>query len=152
MRSSILHALLIIYSILLIFSLIFFSFFKIGEVWSVLSPFWHLFIFWNYCTMRFMSSLNSIWLATIVFSNSWVLICSLEFLYSFPSTMVIDSLDLLWLGLSCKSNMGLRCCNRGVPSIHKGFSIVMGLELELTWLSLLDSLWSLPFDLDQTLP
>ena len=74
------------------------------------------------------------------------------FCYSFLSAMVTESSGLLWLGLSCKSNMGLRCCNCGVPSIHKGFSIVMGLELELACISLLDSLWSLPFDLDQTLP
>jgi len=67
--------------------------------------------------------------------------------------MVTESSDLLSLGLSCKSNIGLRCCNCGVPSIHKGFSMVIGLELELlAWLSLLDSLWSLPFDLDQILP
>ena len=41
----------------------------------------------------------------------------------------------------------------GVPSILMGFSIVIGMELEfLAWLSFLDSLWSLPSDLDQILP
>ena len=63
------------------------------------------------------------------------------------------SSNLLWRGLSCKSNTGLRCCNYRVPSIHKGFSTMIGLELELmAWLSLLDSLWSLPSNLDQVLP
>ena len=66
--------------------------------------------------------------------------------------MVIESSDFLWLGLSCKLNTGLRCCNCGVPSILKGFSTVIGLELEfLAWLSFSDSLWSLPSDLDQIL-
>ena len=55
--------------------------------------------------------------------------------------MVTKSSDLLWLGLSYKSNTGLRCCNCGMPSIHKGFSTVIGLELELlAWLLFLDYL------------
>ena len=103
--------------------------------------------------MRFMYSLNWIWLATIVFSSSWVLIFSSVFCWSSPFAMVTESLDFLWLGLSYKSNTGLRCCNCGVPSILKGFSTMIGLELELlAWLSFLDSFWSLPFDLDQILP
>ena len=66
--------------------------------------------------------------------------------------MVTESSDFLWFGLSCKSNMGLRCCNYGVPSTLKGFSTVIGLELGLlAWLSFLDSFWSLPSDLDQIL-
>ena len=41
----------------------------------------------------------------------------------------------------------------GVPSMLMGFSTVVGLELELlAWLSFLDSLWSIPSDLDQILP
>ena len=67
--------------------------------------------------------------------------------------MVTKSSNFLWLGLSCKLNIGLRCCNCGVPSKLTGLSIVIGLELELlAWLSFLDSLLSLPSNLDQILP
>ena len=152
MRSSILCALLIISSILLIFSLISFSLSEIKEVWSILFSFWLLTRFWNYCTIRFMSSFNWIWLATIVFSNSWVLVGSSVFWCPSPFATVIESSYFLWSGLSCKLNTRLRCCNCGVPSTLKGFSTMIGLELELlAWLSFLDSLWSLPSDLDQIL-
>ena len=66
--------------------------------------------------------------------------------------MVTESLDLLWLRLSCKSNTRLRCYNYGVPFMLNGFSIVIGLELELAWLLLFGSLWSLPSNLDQIFP
>ena len=137
---------------LFIFSLILFSCSMMGEVWSVLSPSWPLFIFWNCFTMRFISSLSWIWLATIVFSSSWVLICSLAFWCSSHSTKVTESSNLLSLGLSCESNIGLWCWSCGVPSMRNGFSTVMGLELELTWLSFFDSLRSLPSDLNQIFP
>ena len=153
MRSSILRALLIISSILFILSLIFFSPSRIWRFLLVLFSSWLPFKFWNYCTIRFMSSLNWIWLATMVFSSSWVFIGSSVFGCSSPFAMVIESSDFLWLGLSCKSNIGLRCCNYGVPSMLTGLSTVIGLELELlAWLLFLDSLWSLPSNLDQILP
>ena len=47
----------------------------------------------------------------------------------------------LMAGFGLQVKHGFVCCNCGVPSIHKGFSMVIGLELELlAWLSLLDSL------------
>ena len=153
MRSSILWVLFIIYSILLILSLIFFSPSRVEEFWLVMFSSWLPFRFWNCCIIRFMSSLNWIWLATMVFSSSWVFIGSLVFGCSSLSTMVMESSEFLWHRLSCKSNMKLRCCNYKVPSMLTCFSSVIGLELELlAWLSFLDSVWSHPFNLNQILP
>ena len=65
----------------------------------------------------------------------------------------------LAFGLSCESNTRLQCWSYGVPYIGSvapyigsGFSIVIGLKLEFSWLSLFGSLSSLPSDLDQILP
>ena len=53
----------------------------------------------------------------------------------FPSSVILlGTSGFLWLNLSWRSNMGLRCCSSGVSSMLEGFSIVMGvtgLELEL---------------------
>ena len=156
MRSSILRALLIISSILFILSLIFFSLSTVGGLWSVLFSSWLLFRFWNYCTIRCMSSLSWIWLATMALSSSWVFISSSVFGCSPFSTIVLGASDFLWLKLSCRSNMGLWCCSNGVASMLIRFSTVMGvmgLELELlAWVSTLGSLCSPPSDLDQILP
>ena len=147
MRSSILRALLVISSTLFILSLIFFSPSRIVEFWLVLFSSWSLFKFWNYCMTRFMSSLNWIWLTTMVFSSSWVFMGSSVFGCFPSSTIVMESSDLLWLGLSCRSNTGLWCCSSGVSFMLTSFSTMMDLELELVaWVSSLDSLWSLPFD------
>ena len=156
MRSSILQALLIISSILFILSLIFFSLSMVGGLWSALFSSWLLFVFWNYCTIRFMSSLSWIWLATMVLSSSWVFMGSSVFGCSPSSAIVLRALGLLWLELSCRLNMGLWCCSSRVSSMLMGFSNVMGamsLELELlAWLSALGSLYSLSSDLDHILP
>ena len=48
--------------------------------------------------------------------------------------IVLGGSDFLWLELSCRSKMGLYCCNSKISSMLKGFSTimgVMGLELEL---------------------
>ena len=51
-----------------------------------------------------------------------------------------ESSDLLSLGLSCESNIGLWYWSCGEPSMRNGFSTVKGLELELAWLSFFGSL------------
>ena len=89
---------------------------------------------WNCCTVRFMSSLNWIWLATIVFSSSWVFMGSSVFGCFPPFVIVLGSSDFLWLGLSYRSNIGLWCCSNEVSSMLTSFNTVMGvmgLELEL---------------------
>ena len=97
-----------------------------------------------------MSSLNWIWLATMVFSSSWVFMGSSVFECSPPSTMVMESSDFLWLGLSCRSNTWFWCCSNGMSPMFTSFNTVMGLELELlAWMSVLgfsleSSLWSWP--------
>ena len=156
MRSSILRALMIISSILFILSLIFFSLSMVGGLWLALFFSLLLFRFWNYFTIRFMSSLNWIWLATMVLSSFWVFMGSSVFRCSPSSAIVLGSSNFLWLELSCRSNMGLWCYSSGVSSMLTDFSVViegMGLELELlAWVSVLGFLWSLPFNLDQILP
>ena len=50
------------------------------------------------------------------------------------SAILLGALGFLWLELSWRSKMGLRCCSGGVSSMLEGFDIVMGvtgLELEL---------------------
>ena len=156
MRFSILRAHIIISSILFILSLIFFSLSMVGGLWSILFSSWLLFRFWNYCIIRFMSSLSWIWLATMVLSSSWVFIGSSMFECSPYFAIVLGASDFLWLELSCRLNMGLWCCSSGVSSMFMGFNTVMrvmGLELELlAWVLALSSLCSLPSDLDQIPP
>ena len=73
-------------------------------------------------------------LATIVLSSSWVFMGSFVFGCSPFYAILLGASNFLWLELSWRSKMGLRCCSSGVSFMLEGFSIVMGvtgLELEL---------------------